>query len=255
MRKKFGPLSTIIIASLSIQNAFAEYSASEKSVTLTAETLPKDSGEVGLLSLSYGITDNLQMTVPTLPLAFGFVTVGAKYKFMISERFIISPSASLGYYFPDGGGAAASAMINTTFRFDSNTEALSVGVGALNTSRIGYGSSSGWEIDRDLAPTWYLNYDWYTKGGNLWYVGVVGLLPYGGFTWAWTNIHFGVGLAAIIPYAHFYWKFFTLLLTLDSVARPEFYSWQIRNPERRFRGTRGLLSESLAFRNVDQVEF
>jgi hypothetical protein len=199
----------ILIVQISLFNfaANAAYSEKEKSINLTAETLPEGSGEVGFLSLSYGVTDSFQLTVPTLPLAFGVFSAGGKYKIDVSNTFILAPSASVGYYFPDGGGFAGSAMMNATFRFDNNTEAFSLGIGAQNAGKAGYSSSDGLQIERDWSPTWYVNYDWYTSGGNLWYVGVAGLLPYAGFTWAWTNFHLGVGLATVLPYAYLYWRF------------------------------------------------
>lgn len=185
----------------------AAFTAKEKSINFTAETLPQNSSEISFLDFSHGITDRFMISVPTLPMLVGYLAVGAKYRIPLSDKLSISPMGSLGADLSQKKNhMSATAMINGTLKIDNDTEAFSFGLGATNPSSS-YSSSEGLVRKAEWTYVAFLNYDWYTSGGNLWYAGIANLVPYGGFTWAWEHVHFGLGLAAYIPYANLYWRF------------------------------------------------
>lgn len=195
--------------------ASAEFSPKSRSINATAETLPQGRGEIGFASLSLGATDDLMVTIPTLPLLLGALSVGARYRIAPSPSLRISPE--VGLTFVAGGIYAQGALgfglnLGSQLRHAITIKANLTPIGELEFDGFGEGDNTIGENNKDTDDTTYhisamVNYDYYTADGNLFFAGLLGIAPYLGYTWAWQHFHAGVGLFTIFPYAYFYWRF------------------------------------------------
>lgn len=214
MKKLQTLIYTLVVSTIFFANhmAHAAYTEKSKSINMTAETLPKGEGEVGLLTLAYGLSDRLQLTVPTLPWIVGNVSAGLKYKFELTDTLILSPTGTVGFSITEKALPAYLLELPLTIRL-SNSRDLSFGVMAsfpkTGVSGVGVSTQSlrTAKTEDGVDILWYANLDTYRANGDLWYIGLIGVLPNAGYVWAWEHFHVGVGLATVLPYAYFYWRF------------------------------------------------
>jgi hypothetical protein len=215
-------LMTCLVLAQSL-TAFAEFSGKQRSINNTGETLPSGSGEVGLASFSYGMSDSLMLTVPTLPLVFGSIAAQMNYQLKLGSNIRLTPYAgaslpeyngkrevepNFGGFFGVNGGSRSQhsfalgvdARIGRSVSFDFDKDDLD------NESDLEITIS-----EKKTRTSYIIAYDYYTSGGNLFYLGSLGGLPYYGFTWAWDNFHLGILgspvtlFLPIVPY--FYFRF------------------------------------------------
>jgi hypothetical protein len=213
-------LSVFIAQSLT---AFGEFSGKQRSINNTGETLPSGSGEIGLASFSYGMTESLMLTVPTLPLVFGSIAAQINYQIKLGSNLRLTPyaGASLPEYNGErevepnfGGFFGINAGSRSQHSFAFGLDARIGRSVSFDFDKDEIGEKSDVEItitEKKTRSTYILAYDYYTSGGNLFYVGSLGGLPYYGFTWAWENFHVGIlgspmtVFLPIVPY--FYVRF------------------------------------------------
>lgn len=201
------------------QVALAAFSSMAPSINGTAETLRQGNGEIGLASFSYGLTDELMLTVPTLPLLFGEVGAGVKYRFQLSNNVMVTPgiSASAAQLTEgdDNDGASQVVFIPrgslgfTIYLDDAKRHSLSLNVSGGKNAVYNWAQRNNADkrVEYKTGLSVYPEYDYYTEGGNLFWIGAAGLLPVYGFTWAWDHFHVGLGAIGIIPFPYFYWRF------------------------------------------------
>jgi hypothetical protein len=199
--------------------AQAAYDEKNRSIGYTAETLEDGNSEIGLATFSYGVTDDLMLSLPTTGYLFGLSSADLKYRIEVSPSFAIAPSVGAGIYWGDEAEFSGNARLNATYRFGNGRHALSVGAGVAQENVISFEDTA--KDKAEFGFGWYLNYDWYLSNGNLLYAGLLGTIPYLGHTWAWEHFHFGLGLADVglgdddkdtgaefvLPYLYFYWRF------------------------------------------------
>lgn len=185
------------------RSVLADFNESERSIDFTEESLPKGKIEVGFLGLYYGVTDQLMVSVPTGPLAYGLMGSEIKYKVPLSENFRITPGMDV---------SVNTRGLDEGF-FHSKNMALKVGFGLDFGDRKQHSFSLpvGYEFSSSSHPFTGIQYGYYTLGGNFLYLGFSGSVPhvthgvyfwpYVGYTWAWEHIQVGVVLVPI-PYIH-----------------------------------------------------
>lgn len=203
--------------------ANAEFGPHKPSINGTSETLPQGNAEVGFSTLSYGVTDEFMLSIPTLPMIFaGPGQIDARYKIAINNAARVSPDASL--FFHEGlVSFAAGATLGLDF---GKTSGSKKGAAAYNSLDIGakvvslrsaYRPKS---VEEEKAYVWdlggnYLHstieFNHYTDSSNLFYVGATNSYgPYMGFTWGFESVHVGLVSSLptmYIPCPYIYWRF------------------------------------------------
>jgi hypothetical protein len=185
--------------------AFASFDGEKhRSINGTSETLRQGNAELGLASFSYGITNELMLTVPTLPLVVGQVAAGARYKVNLNSNLRISPEAYVGTYAnSDLVYGNVGATVGVDLPHSKNTLDFAFNVTRMRDTNWddAFDSKSSNENSNSVSvtqATGRVEFNHYTNGSNLFYVGVdSSALLYGGFTWAWENVH--VGLLSSAP--------------------------------------------------------
>lgn len=215
---RFLIVGSVCVAS-GAQVAVAALNPEAPSINGTAETLRQGNGEIGLASFSYGLTDELMLTVPTLPLLFGEVGAGVKYRFQLSDRVMLTPglSASAVQEFDLDDDESTSKIefvprgsLGLTVYLDSEKRhSLSLNVSGGKNAVYNWAERNNPDkrVEYKMGVSLYPEYDYYTDSGNLFWIGAAGLLPVYGFTWAWEHFHVGLGAVGIIPFPYFYWRF------------------------------------------------
>ena len=189
--------------------ASAEFSKGTPSINGTSELLGDGRGEIVFTSLSYGATEKLTLTIPTIPLLYRAVSLGGRYRAYDNGSIVVAPEGSVGFW---NRITIYSAGLGSTVRVGSSKRHTFTGKGKvsyvpkfnLSTRFVETSDSVESEIvelkiedQNDLnsqlttsfRPS--VEYDYYTSSGNLAYLGFEGV-PYLGFTWAWDSVHAGV---------------------------------------------------------------
>jgi len=215
----FRLLFTIVFSLLCSSHALAKFDGlTQRSINGTSETLPEGNVELGFTTFSYGITDDLMISVPTLPLVFGQISVGAKYKVSLNSNFRFSPEAQVGTYQMTGATYAAGGF-SLGLDLPNSRSTIDLGAGFArmrDKTNLALFKSNSTDKDADnivivTAVTGKVEFNHYTSGGNLFYLGANTIAPiYLGFTWAWENVHFGIisSLNSVfIPLPYIYVRF------------------------------------------------
>jgi hypothetical protein len=196
MLKKTMALSCLLAS----PQAFARFNGKEqRSINGTSETLPQGNVELGFTSFSYGITNELMLSIPTFPLAAGQVSVGGKYKFDINSNFRLSPEAYIGSYINSSIGYASGGLtLGVDLPHSRNTLDFGTHIVHMksNSLKLALNEQNNSKNDSDTVVTaaaGRAEFNHYTTGGNLFYTGLASFSGlYLGFTWAWENVHFGL---------------------------------------------------------------
>lgn len=201
----------VALAALASGTALAKFNGRERSINGTGETLPEGSAELGFTTFAFGVTDQLMLSLPTLPLLNGAIGIEARYKLSLNRNVRVSPFAGIGYGTNSDEPAANAGAV---FGFDSTDRRHSFDLGAQirRYPKFVVREKSDEESDDAVATRvlGQLEYNHYTRGGNLFYLGAWGGMPYWGFTWAWENVHLGL-IGALptmfIPLPYIYLRF------------------------------------------------
>jgi hypothetical protein len=181
---------------MSSTQALARFDAKEqRSINGTAETLPQGNVELGFASFSYGITNELMLSVPTLPFVSGLFSVGAKYKLDINSKFRVSPEAHIGSYPSDSiAYASGGATLGVDLPNSRNTIDFGSHIVHMKSAPLSDVLDGDKHDDKVFTgATGRVEFNHYTQGGNLFYTGLASLSGlYVGFTWAWENVHMGI---------------------------------------------------------------
>ena len=226
----------ILLSVVSLQSpAEAAFGKKQPSINGTGETLSQGSAELGFLSFSYGVTDQLMLSIPTLPLLRGLTSVSGRYKIELGNNMRFSPTASVYHVSQTGMDSALGAGGGFILGFDfgksetkdeNNNNIKSVQAKQSSYNSIDFGAtllSTKYSLlslqvgdsEKDISfrltqVAGQLEFNHYTEAGNLFYVGGSNSLgPYVGFTWGFKNTHFGFmssALSALIPLPYLYWR-------------------------------------------------
>ncbi len=162
-------------------SARAEFSPDNPSVNGTAETLKNNEFELGLTKVSFGLTDNTMIELPSAASLVGYGHAELKHKFELSDQSKISP-----YIFaktPRKYGAGLN------YGLDFGAQSITLGGRVQLTSRV-RGATNGprSKLHTQLLPN--LEYDYYHRG-NVVYAGIYDYALYLGYTWAFKRWHLG----------------------------------------------------------------
>ena len=200
----------VLLTGLSPLAAQASYGEHERSLNGTGETLRQGGAEVGLATISYGLSDRLMLGLATWPLAFGQASSQLKYKFLLRDNIRLTPYVGGGY---DWQAHQGSYGTGATLGFDlgaERRESLSISGGLLHAPPLDLNKPSAPRKQAQNQARVQVEFDHYTQGGNLFYVGALNQSLYAGFTWAWDNFHLGLvssSAVAFIPLPYLYWRF------------------------------------------------
>lgn len=200
---------------------FAAFNREEApSINGTGQVLKQGKGEVGFATFSYGLTDQVQISVPTLGLVAGAIGVSGSYKHDVKEGMWLTPSLGTGFNLSTKQLSASGVLTAGFNAGERSTVSLGLAYSFVGEATVSSSTSAEEESSLDKVTTaangvaGTFEYDMYTLGGNLFYVGVVGgsaiVVPYLGFTWAWENFHLGIvsSLASLfVPLPYLYWRF------------------------------------------------
>lgn len=185
--------------------AQAEFSATNRSINGTGETLTAHQCEVGFRALSCGVTDDLLFSAPTLSVLTGHSEVETRLRFRLPKDTRITPAFIAG----------------SPLHFGARTD-FGIDLGPEKEHSLTLTLETNWAAKTDIpvkkyAPdkayrfTSYIGgeYDYYILG-NILYGGVSRRVPYFGFTYGWEHFHLGFitsPLSNFLPLPYFYWRF------------------------------------------------
>lgn len=195
-------LSVVLISFTT--SAFAKFDRDkQRSINGTADTLAEDDGEVGLASFSYGVTDQIQISAPTLPLLGGAIEASIKYKYILKPNIKVSPFASLGFSNKARSITSSAGVMLGIDLTNDKAHNLNLGMGVSHGPPIKIKLDDKEEEEEKItiktSTKFNIEYDYYTEKGNLFFAGFASGLPYLGYTWAWDNVHLGLTGTPLLP--------------------------------------------------------
>jgi hypothetical protein len=213
-------LLMLLFFCVSGSSAFARFDEQNRSINGTAETLPSGGIEVGVSSLSLGVSDHIMLSIPSFPLLTGKLNARADVRLQLGNlrvtphvgaNFIrvddvdaVAPAAGFGIGFSGGDRRQHSFAVIMSSDYGPTLDVSLSERGFPPRLRVESREDGAYRINTTLQ----VEYDYYTNSGNLFYIGSMDRLPYWGFTWAFETIHFGfLGIPAtamlpIVPYLY-----------------------------------------------------
>lgn len=192
-----------LLCCLFTSTAQADFSAQNRSINATGETLHEGEIELGLMGAYYGLSDEWMLEAPSLTTLLGYGRVELRRRFRLEGDQRVSP-----YLF---GETPKKYGFGSDYGWDfgpDKAQSLTIGLRLQFTQRLA-GTSAGPRSQLHTLALPNLEYDYYARG-NVFYAGFADYIPYLGYTWSFS--FWNIGLVAspytsMIPLPYVYIRF------------------------------------------------